>query len=234
MPRILEFPCLPSTNSYVKAHYAELSHGDVILAARQTEGRGRKDRTWLSAKGGLYFSLVLKPPRSEHLHTLTQLLCLAICRAAEPLGIAAAIKWPNDVLVGDRKLSGVLAETVLAGGEVAALALGAGVNVAQADLQVPGKSVTTLRKEGCETSPRDFLSRLLPFFFDNYPEIVEKGFAPLHAEYLARATGLGRTVHLETGGAMLAGTLNTFSERGNLVITLDTGETREVLTGEIL
>ena len=96
---IHQFATLPSTNGYVKENAAILSHGDVVVAQTQTEGRGRQGRKWVSGPGGLYFTICLKPPGMAFLANMTQLLCLAICRAVKGTGVKTELKWPNDVLV---------------------------------------------------------------------------------------------------------------------------------------
>ena len=97
---IHEFDSLPSTNTYVKENVASLRHGDVVVAKIQTAGRGRLDRKWISKKGGLYFTIFLEHPPMAFIANMTQLLCLAICRAIIGTGIPVELKWPNDILVG--------------------------------------------------------------------------------------------------------------------------------------
>jgi biotin-[acetyl-CoA-carboxylase] ligase BirA-like protein len=104
--------------------------GTVVLAGRQTAGRGRHGRTWHSPDGGLYLSLLLRPdldPARGGWVTLAA--ALAVVRRVGSLGAEARIKWPNDVLCGDRKLAGILAEAALEGGRIAQLVVGIGVNL---------------------------------------------------------------------------------------------------------
>lgn len=130
-----------STNDVAKERaLAGAPEGLVVVADRQTRGRGRRGRSWTSAAGqGLYFSALLRPgwPAADA-PWLGVLAGLAAWQAVHALGAArAAVKWPNDVLVDGRKLGGVLVEPRIAAGRVEFAVLGIGINVAQADADWP-------------------------------------------------------------------------------------------------
>lgn len=105
--------------------------GSMVVADHQTTGRGRRGRSWESPPGsGLLFSLVLRPDTSEALEILTTALGVATAEAIEQAtGVAAGLKWPNDVTVGGRKLAGILVESRLSGGTIEGAVAGMGVNV---------------------------------------------------------------------------------------------------------
>ncbi len=130
-----------STNDVVKERaLAGAAEGLVVVADRQTCGRGRRGRTWISAPGqGLYFSALLRPgwPAADA-PWLGVLAGLAAWQAVRDLGVTqATMKWPNDVLVEGRKLGGVLVEPRIAAGRVEFAVLGIGINVAQTDADWP-------------------------------------------------------------------------------------------------
>lgn len=127
------FQSLPSTNDYAK-RLAEKGapHGTLVTADEQTAGHGRRGRRWVTKKGaGLAISLVLRPDALEPqaYARLTGLGALAVVDGLEALGLAPSLKWPNDVLLGGRKVAGVLAEAVWKGAELDFVVLGMGVNV---------------------------------------------------------------------------------------------------------
>lgn len=127
--RLLTFPSLPSTNGWAMNHAADCREGDVIVAVRQTAGRGRFDRPWLSpANRCLTFSIVLKPgPALEAaLPALTPVCALTVRCALQDFAIAATVKWPNDVMASGHKIAGILAERDSA---TAAVVVGIGLNV---------------------------------------------------------------------------------------------------------
>ena len=230
---IREFPTLPSTNSHARENAASLGHGDVILARTQTSGRGRMDRTWISDEGGLYFTILLRPARTEFLANMTQVLSLAICRALEQIGVPASVKWPNDVLVNGAKIAGILAETVMEGGAVAALALGAGINVNQDVLDVPGRTVTSLRGEGKSVTEDRLLDAVLGHFFTTYDLVAEQGFSAIREEYVAKLAMLGEEVCVDTGSERVRGTFLRVTYTGRLVLGLANASVREICIGDI-
>lgn len=230
---IQAFPILPSTNSYVKENVSSLRHGDVIVARRQTNGRGRLDRTWISDEGGLYFTIMLRPSRTTFLANMTQLLCLAICRAVEDAGVPAAVKWPNDVLAGGAKIAGILSEVVVEGASVTALALGAGINVSQKTLGVLEKKATSLRMEGVDISETRLLEAVLGRFFAAYEQVLERGFSVVREEYIQKLTSLGKEVCVDTGSETVSGTFLRVTYTGRLVLGLKDATVREICIGDM-
>jgi BirA family biotin operon repressor/biotin-[acetyl-CoA-carboxylase] ligase len=131
-PKILRFESLPSTNTEVARHASEgAAEGLAIIADEQTAGRGRLQRAWSSPKGaGLYFSLLLRPEIAlEQWPLITFMAALAVGDAlSEACDVTTDIKWPNDLLSGERKICGILAEAVeTPAGR--AVVLGMGVNL---------------------------------------------------------------------------------------------------------
>ncbi|GAG02958.1 unnamed protein product, partial [marine sediment metagenome] len=130
--------------------------GTAVLAEEQTGGRGRLGRAWVSPAGkNLYLTLVMRPP-ARHLRVLSIVAPLAIAEALEgATGLTCRIKWPNDVLVGGRKIAGVLIETDLAGAAVKYALVGMGVNVnfdAAAESEIADIATSVRRELGCDGS----------------------------------------------------------------------------------
>ena len=121
--------CVDSTNLYLRRRSEELPDGAAVIAAEQSGGRGRAGRGFLSPEGGLYLSVLLRPQTApERFPTLTPVAALAVCRAIERVcGARCAIKWPNDVVLGGKKLCGILVESVL-GQERPCVIVGVGIN----------------------------------------------------------------------------------------------------------
>lgn len=230
---IQEFPVLPSTNAYVKENASSLRHGDVIVARRQTVGRGRLDRTWASDEGGLYFTIMLRPTRTAFLANMTQLLSLAVCGAVEAAGVPAGVKWPNDVMVNGAKIAGILSEAIVEGDAVAALALGAGINVSQKTLDVPGRKTTSLRMEGVDIPGTRLLESVLGRFFAAYELVLEKGFSVIREEYVQKLTSLGEEVCVDTGSETVSGTFLRVTYTGRLVLGLENETVREICMGDM-
>ncbi|MFX1607113.1 MAG: biotin--[acetyl-CoA-carboxylase] ligase, partial [Promethearchaeota archaeon] len=120
-----------STNAEAKEFFLQgETEGLIIVARAQTAGRGRKDRTWLSPKGGLYFSIILKPRLGpENAPLLGLLSACAVARSLMELGVGnVGLKWPNDVLIGQSKIAGILSEAVSNDDETMGIIIGIGVN----------------------------------------------------------------------------------------------------------
>lgn len=127
--RLFVFPRIPSTNRWAMDHLEELRHGDAVRAVRQTAGRGRFEREWVSpGDRGLALSFVLDPARvgKGDASRLTQATALAVRAALARMGVKAHVKWPNDVCAAGRKIAGILAE---GRSDAAGIVVGVGLNV---------------------------------------------------------------------------------------------------------
>ena len=131
--KLFHFSDIDSTNTEAKRHISAYPHGSVIYADSQSAGKGRLNRNWISPPHkNLYLSLVLKEPDLSYksLNSCVQVAALAIWQTLIDLGIyQARIKWPNDVLIEDRKISGILCESLLKQGQIEALIIGVGLNI---------------------------------------------------------------------------------------------------------
>ena len=233
MGNILYFETLDSTQTYLKQHFNELEDRTVVTADTQTAGRGRFDRRWVSEPGGLYFSVLLKPAKTDFLANITQLMALAVCQAAEKYGLAPNLKWPNDVQVSGKKLCGILSEAVAQDGKIACLALGVGVNVGQKDLSCVGQPAVSLRELGVNVAKEDFLQVVLDVFFQSYEAVVAEGFAAICPAYKERFPFLGKQVSVKNGTVALTGIAQDLSPRGTLCVQTQSG-LREVLIGDLM
>lgn len=121
--------CVDSTNLYLRRMAADAPDGTAVIAARQSAGRGRSGRGFLSPEGGLYLSVLRRPAVApERLATLTPVAAVAVCRAVGRVcALRCGIKWPNDVVLGGKKVCGILVESVL-GGERPCVIVGVGIN----------------------------------------------------------------------------------------------------------
>jgi BirA family transcriptional regulator, biotin operon repressor / biotin---[acetyl-CoA-carboxylase] ligase len=177
-----------STNDEARAWALDgAPHGAVVVAARQTSGRGRRERTWQSPAGvGLYASFVLRPEwPAERAADLAVLGAMAAYRALAAAGVPGLrVKWPNDVLANGKKICGVLVEPRLGGGRIEFAVLGIGINVAQrAEDFAPAlrTPATSCRLEGVETSVDRMLERLV----ESLAAVDSMPFDALRAEWVA-------------------------------------------------
>ncbi|MDK2886489.1 MAG: BirA family transcriptional regulator [Thermosipho sp. (in: thermotogales)] len=127
--KILIFEKIDSTNEYLKKHYKELNNGTVIVAIEQTAGKGRYGRKWISSKGGLWFSILLKPKNIFSTYFFTKLASFTLVKILKRYKVYARIKWPNDIFVNGKKLAGILTEVVYEKSKPVALIIGIGINL---------------------------------------------------------------------------------------------------------
>ncbi len=233
----------PSTNA-VLADRARATGDDgvVLVAEHQTAGRGRLDRTWTTpARSGITLSFLVRPSTVEAarwpwLPLMAGLVVAATLR--DQAGVAAAVKWPNDVIVDDRKLAGILVERVEAIGRTPAAVVGIGLNVSLRDDELPVPTATSLVLEQATTTDRSQLTRaLLRNFGRLYSSWMLSGGDPaqgLQAAYIDACATLGRQVRVElVGGGAATGEAVGVDSLGRLQV--DTAQGRQsVGAGDVI
>ncbi|MBO7238683.1 MAG: biotin--[acetyl-CoA-carboxylase] ligase [Elusimicrobiaceae bacterium] len=225
MRKMLRFDELDSTNAYAKRNCSLIENQTIIVAKTQSAGRGRLSRSWLSEPGGLYFSVVLKPTQITHLANLTQLMALSVCQVLRELGVAAQLKWPNDVLVNDKKICGILSEAVTSENKFDALVLGVGVNIAQTDLSRAGQPAVSLAMLGINYDAEKMLQQILDRFFAQYENVLQNGFSAIRTDYLNYFPYIGKEVIIAHGTTPTRGTVQTISPVGELILNTPAGQT---------
>ena len=223
--RIIRLDKVTSTNDVMKkcARDGE-AEGLVVVAKRQTRGRGRLGRDWVSPEGGLYLSVLLRP-RSDpkELTRLTVHSSVPVAKAIEKVtGLRTELKWPNDVQVDGRKVAGLLVEGTGQQGRIAYVVLGIGVNVntAASDLNVEGAS-SLKREAGHEIDLDRLLDEILRELWAYY-ERFQRGDRP-EAEYARRSSILGRQIEATVGREVFRGKALHLDPDGALVIKSDAG-----------
>ena len=231
----LEAPCtveyhetIDSTNRRAR-ELAETGAEDVVvLADEQSGGRGRLDREWASPSGGIWLSVLLRPgvpPTRAPAFTLAA--AVATARAVRGAGVDASIKWPNDVLVGDRKLAGILTEMEGEADRVSWLIVGIGINANVDASELPGdRPATTLREEVGGVDRRGVTQSLIEEFYRLSQDTDE-----ILAAWQELSSTLGRRVRIQTAGEEIIGGAVDVRFPGTLVVETEEG-TREVSAGD--
>lgn len=214
--------------------------GTLILAARQEQGRGRLGRVWESPEGGLYASLILAPARpAAEIPQLSLVTGLAAAQAIHELtGLFPAIRWPNDLLLNDRKVGGILVETTAEGGRQRAegrhiVIVGVGINVKTPQEDLPD-TATSLASAGTIDCDADTLAaalcRALAAWYDAWSR---RGFAPIREALRPWISVFGHPVQITTGSDQTQGTATDLDESGRLLVRLDSGVIRPFEMGEV-
>jgi BirA family biotin operon repressor/biotin-[acetyl-CoA-carboxylase] ligase len=208
--------------------------GTVVLAGRQTAGRGRLGRSWVSPQGGLYFTAVLRPA-VQHLRALAIVAALAVARGIEAqTGLACSLKWPNDVLLGERKVSGILMESQLTGERVRYVLVGIGVNV-NADLTGHpeiASTATSLRMELGRELSREALAAAILNEIEALYLATQAGQRP-HEEWKARLGTLRRQVSVRVGEQVEEGLAEDVDAEGSLILRRADGSRVAISAGDV-
>jgi BirA family transcriptional regulator, biotin operon repressor / biotin---[acetyl-CoA-carboxylase] ligase len=236
---VLRFDTIESTNDEaLRQARAGAAEGLCIVADRQTAGRGRHGRAWVSAKGsGLYFSAVLRPRLDARLVPLITLMTgVAVHDTLQAFGLKPDIKWVNDVLIGDKKISGILAEAVETPSGLAVV-VGIGINVTSADFPEDiAESATSIKAETRQTIAMSELEaalvRSLGYFYDMLTG--EHGPAQILAEWGQRSSYFfGKSVRVVLGNEAFTGVTDGVEPTGALRVRTPDGEVRIVNAGDV-
>lgn len=215
---------VPSTMSEAAARAPSITKPTWITAHRQTAARGRRGRTWQNPKGNLAATLVLKPnaaPQDAALRAFTASLALYHALADVVPSDQLALKWPNDVLLANRKVAGILLESAGTGARVDWLAIGIGVNVVaspDADADAAFAPIS-LAEFGVEDTATDLLTRLAHQTTAFETTLTTEGFAPIRKAWLDRAAKIGETITARTTQDTFTGVFDTIDDTGQLVLS---------------
>lgn len=221
-----------STNSEAARLAPGLTQPTWIFAHHQTAARGRRGRAWIAPAANFGATLVMRPagaPAAAAQRSFVAALALADALAAVTgPGVTITLKWPNDVLLNGGKVAGILLESAGQGGAVSHLAIGIGVNLAEAppaaavepDAHTP---VSLLGETGIRIAPEDFLTPLANAFDRWERQLQTYGFAPIRTAWLARAARIGRPITARTVSETITGRFETIAEDGALVLATSQG-----------
>ena len=231
--RVRHFEEIDSTNTWVASQALEgAPEGLVAVAEHQTHGRGRLGRTWEARPGSsLLCSLLLRPRIDlDDLQLGVAGVSLALRAALVRLcGVRPDLKWPNDLLVGEAKVAGVLAEVVATDGGVA-LVVGVGVNLTHH----PEGATSVSREAGVTVTPPALLDILLEEVEPRRARLDDaEGRAALRAEYERALVTLGRRVSVETTAGIHVGDARGVDESGRLLVEVD-GTRRVFAAGDVV
>ena len=239
--RVLEYHERVGSTNDVILDMAEQAapHGTVCLADEQSAGRGRRGYGWFSPPGcGIWASVLLRPRLSAaRTPPLTLCAAAAVARALEPAaGESVKIKWPNDLLMGGRKVAGILAESRGAAGDEPVIVIGMGINVNHTREQFPDElsaTATSLRIEsGRPVGREDLFLAILTSFETAYADYLTSGPASLLTEVDARLAWRGLAVEADSP-AGAAGRVSRIDEEGGLVLDRQEGGPLVIRSGSI-
>ena len=239
---IIYLDSIDSTNIYAKKKAEDpFREGTVVIADEQTVGRGRLGRNWVSTKGkGIWMTIMLKPDiQPSDAPKLSIVAALAVANALRSCcRVNARIKWPNDIVTGGKKLSGILTEMSAEADEIKYVIIGIGINVnMEADDfgQEVSNIATSIRIEKGIPVLRKTLAASVLLEFEKIYKVFEKDacIKDFLDDYKGRSAVLGKEIRLINKKEEITGRAVDISEEGHLVIELADGSLREIMSGEV-
>ena len=237
--RLESFDQTGSTNSEAMTRARAGERASVwFVTSEQTAGRGRRHRPWIAPRGNLAASVLetleVAPATAATLGFAAGLALEAALRVVSgSASVGFSLKWPNDVLAGQAKLSGILLEAEALPGKGLAVVVGMGTNVVAAPEGTPTPA-TSLRALGVETSAEQLFTALS----DSWTECRGiwdrgKGFGEIRRRWLALAAGLGQPVSVHTGNAAVSGIFDTIDDTGCMIVRSSTGDRVPISAGDV-
>ena len=229
-----------STNSYAKEHCRSYDPTKItcITAEEQTAGRGRLGRKWISPRGkNIYATLFFQlPATAMHLISLAQIMTFSLAKILLNEGLSPKIKWPNDVQLNGKKLSGVLCETSFHDKTVDLfLGIGLNVNMEAELLSHVGQPATSLMVETRKEWDRTLLlKKLLKQFAKDLESFKKGGFTPFHNQYENLLAYKGHTIHCFDGQKEWVGICHSITNDGQLNLYLPNKEILTLSSGDLL
>lgn len=231
-----------STNLYAKRIAdSDFEDGMIIIAEEQLKGKGRIGRVWASPKGkGIWMTIMLKPKiNPADAAKITLLAACAVCRAIEEIsGVYAKIKWPNDIVLNGKKLCGILTEMSAELDEINYLIVGIGVN-ANIDLgdfpkELQATATSIKIEKGSSVVRKELTAAIINNFENYYKTFLEKGSIKEYInEYKEKSAVLGNEVIVTSSSLEQRGTVVDISEEGQLLLKVEDGSIKEIISGEV-
>lgn len=237
---ILFYPTLDSTNELAKELLADkkAKEGLVIVAGKQTAGKGRLGRIWESPAGGLWFSIILSPKLPLHeLPLLSLVFAVAIAAALDEISNSkCGIKWPNDIFINDKKVAGILLEvsgqvdnidSVIAG-------IGININISQDIWSNDTRHIaTSLLEETNQIIPNNIILPVVLSYLEKYYNLfISNGFVEIREDFKNRCVHLNKKVSVKQVNKLVTGINTDIDSQGNMVLKVDNDIIR-VTTGDV-
>lgn len=234
---IHHFATLGSTNDYLK-QLADAPEFTCVIADEQTAGRGRRTRTWVSTPGaGLYLSVLLRPPVSANSALLSLLAAVAVAETIAQYNVAELdIKWPNDVLIGERKVCGILVEGASSGAQAMRVIVGIGVNLnhQQFPPEISATATSLALQLGHPVDAAEFRDGLLArltYWYSRWQQ--DEGRSVLERWQQLSSYAQGQTIAVTLDDEQVIGTTAGLTKDGALLLQMTNGTTRTLFVGEV-
>ena len=241
--RVYYFEELDSTQNFAQQIAADKKeNGTIVIAEKQTSGRGRLDRKWTSPKGGIWFSLIIHPKFDVSSSTLIPILsAVALSKSIKKiLGVETEVKWPNDIMLNGKKVAGILVDASVQANNIDYLILGIGINFDIDTKKLEKRlsktpnfyGVNSLRENNNKTPPKILLKEFLFQFEKNLSSLDKGEKAKIVKEWTKKAAGIGRKITINTSSGKISGISQGIDTDGALKIKTKK-KIERVLVGDV-
>lgn len=231
--KIHHFEKLDSTNDYALINRDNLSFGDVIVATTQTNGHGRFDRKWVSMNNkNVYMTIVLGNISKFSLIVLYT--AVVVARVLDKLGVNAQIKWPNDILVNDKKISGILIQNqVRRSNNFVVVGLGVNLDLTEEDNKKLDRHAISLKDCNVNIDKESFINMVIDTFFTDLAAFMNTGFSGIKKYYEIKSSLIGKQITVKCSQKEITGVVSGFSDKGELMVLVN-NELLKINSGEVV
>ncbi len=223
--KLYYFDSIDSTNEYAKSLIDKAPEGTVILADQQTEGKGRFEKKWYSPADGIWMSVILRPPNNSLVSIAAG---ISVCEALHMMGVLPGLKWPNDILLNDKKIGGILTEIV---DDAVILGIGVNLNIRKFPKELMSIASSVFLETKKHLDKKMVFDLICKQFDDSYAVLKSNKATRLLEKWRHYTVVLGQEVTIEIGDNELTGRVLDISRDGGLVIMLPDRKVERVLGG---
>ncbi|MFH0868057.1 MAG: biotin--[acetyl-CoA-carboxylase] ligase [Candidatus Woesearchaeota archaeon] len=227
------FKTLTSTND--KAKYLAKKGLDkiIVTANKQIKGRGRFNREWASGLGGLYMTLLLKEKDLDRAKYLALIASLAVAKTIKKLGLDAQVKWPNDVLVNDKKICGILAESIFGKEKYALVGIGVNVNQTKFDKKISNTATSLKIESNKNYDLKKIINEITKQFNILYQYYKIKDYKKIISIWKKYSHTIGRKIKVKTLAGAYSGKAIGIDKECNLILRLDNRKLKKIVEGDV-
>jgi len=234
MFKVYKFKTLSSTNDKARYFVAKSQNNLVVIAERQKKGRGRFDRKWSSELGGLYMTILLKEQNLENIKYLTFIAAVSVAKTIKKISkLNSKVKWPNDVMVNDKKICGILTETVSRNEKYALIGIGVNINQKKFSKNIANEA-TSLK---IETNKNYNINKIIEIIINNFNSLYKyynnENYNKIINIWKIYSHTLGKSIKVKTLSGSYIGKAVDIDENCNLILRLNNGGIKKIIEGDI-
>jgi len=229
---------IDSTNNFAKEMASKVPDGTVIIAEEQIAGRGRLGRSWISQKGcGIWMSIILKPNiQPQEALNLTQVAAISVVKAIEEVfHVESKIKWPNDIILNNKKVCGILTEMSSEIDKINYVIIGIGVNVNCDNFpeELKGKATSLYLETNSKVDRKKLTASILNNLEFYYNAYLQKGFEYIRPICIEKSITIGRQIKVIANEGEIEGKAVTIDNNGSLVVETKEGKRLSIMSGDV-